>query len=133
MTVNFTSTNEGTWFYFDDKNSEGGGVCLRELIPNESLKIDKLATRKAGRLGSPDALDAELRRNLIWDYCIVDWKSIQLDGVDLECNRENKAKIMGTCIDFVKFVTDCLDTLVSNNKALEGARLKNLEPISSGN
>jgi len=76
--------------------------------------------------------NTEMETRLIWDYCIVDWKNVQLDGEDVPCTTENKVKLMKQCLDFAKFVTTCIDELAETNKALEEARLKNSESTSNG-
>jgi hypothetical protein len=134
--ANFKSENQGTWFFYNPKKEKDGGVCLRELSTDEHTRIEKITTRKRKKFkgGQPYddvQVDEELASKLRWDYCIVDWSKTELDGQELECNSDNKVKMMKV-IDFVKFVVNNLDTLVDSNKSLEEARVKNFGPSSSG-
>jgi len=132
---NFDSTNQGTWFYFDPTNEKLGGTCLRELTPDEFNRIERLTVKKRKKIKRGVAYDdietdERLASKLRWDFCITDWKEVNLDGQGLECTTENKVKMMKVT-DFVKHVVDSLETLVETNKALEEARVKNLSPSSS--
>lgn len=130
----FNSKNEGQWVYFDPSNKDLGGVCLRELSTEEHTQIEKLTIKHKKKIMRgvlvDDAITNEkLESKLRWNYCITDWKEVALDGQLLECNSENKVKMMKV-IDFVKFVADSLGEIVDTNKAVEEARLKNLPPSS---
>jgi hypothetical protein len=134
---NFDSKNEGVWFYFDPENESVGGVCLRELTPEENLRIEKLTTKTKrkftrGQLVEDTRVDEKLTWRLRWDYCIVDWSNVSLDGHPLECDTDNKVKMMNVT-DFIKFVVEALNELVDSNKVLEEARVKNSGSSSSGN
>ena len=134
--IDFSSSNEGTWFLFNEENKEAGGICLRELGTEEAARIEKLTIkhkRKPVRGVVVDVIEenSKLATRLTWDYCIVAWKNIQLDGKEVECNTENKVKLMG-CTDFAKFMGDCITELVETNKTLEEARAKNSMSSSSG-
>lgn len=133
---NFKSSNEGTWFYFDETNLKTGGVCLRELTGEELDRIERITVkhkRKPVRGVMIDVPEEDTKTSfrLTWDYCIVDWDNIQIDGQDAECNAENKVKLMN-CPDFAKFVGSCISDLVEANKTIEEARVKNLKSSSSG-
>ena len=134
--ANFNSSNPGQWYYFDESNPELGGVCLRELSAHEMTRIQKITVKErrkviSGKVVQVQDENTELSNRLTWDYCITDWKNVQLDGKDLECTTENKVKMM-KCIDFAKFISECLSNLVSTNRTLEEARLKNSGTISNG-
>ena len=133
---NFDSANIGTWFYFDPANEKLGGVCLRELTTSESEKIERLTVKKRkkfrrGQVYDDTDIDEKLASKMRWDFCITDWKEVNLDGKSLDCTIENKVKMMNV-IDFVKHVVDSLENLVDTNKTLDEARVKNLPPSSSG-
>ena len=133
---NFKSENPGTWFPYDPDDESQGGVCLRELSTDEYEKIERLTvkTRKKFKHGAAyddTTEDKKLASRLRWDYCIVDWKKTHLDGQEIECNTENKVKMMKV-IDFVKHVVDSLSELVDANKSLEEAKAKNSESSSNG-
>lgn len=133
---NFSSKNPGTWFYFDPDNEALGGVCLRELSSDEFEKIQRLTVKtkkkvKRGVVMEDKQVDEKLASKMRWDYCIVDWKEVSLDGQLLECNTENKVKMMKV-IDFVKHVVDSLNILVDENKSIQEAALKNSQSSSDG-
>jgi len=142
--ANFKSNNDGTWFFFNKADENQGGVCLRELSIKELDSINaKTTTIKnkphRGQMVEYRKQDSNKAFQLTMQYCIVDWKNVQLDGKDVECTEINKAKLMKV-LDFVKFVTDCLDQLSETNEALEEAikekeeeRVKNLDSTSPGN
>ena len=132
----FDSANKGTWFYFDSVNEELGGVCLRELSTAENQRIERMTVKKRKKIKRGVAfddpeIDEKLASKMRWDFCITDWKEVELDGQPQECNAENKVKMMNV-IDFVKHVVDSLEKLVETNKTIEEARVKNLPPSSSG-
>jgi len=132
--LSLSSKNEGSWFYFSLDNSELGGVCLRELTPDEHRRIQKLTTKKSkpkfergtGRRYDEKIVDEKLAAEERWDYCITDWKEVSIDGQPVECTRENKIRAM-KITSFVKFIVDSLETLVDSNEEFEEARLKNSE------
>lgn len=130
--LDLSSKNEGVWFYFSSKNSELGGVCLRELTPDEHQRIEKLTTKRSkpkfdrithSRIDEP-IVDEILAQEEYWDFCIVDWKEVAIDGEKLDCTRENKIRAM-KITSFIKFITSSLEELVDTNTELEEDRLKN--------
>ena len=134
-TVNFGSKNEGTWFYFID-GDETAGVCLRVIGVEEHEKIEKMTVKHKTKFSHGVKYDDEqvnerMASKMRWNYCIVDWKGIQIDGVDVECNSENKARLV-KITNFIKFAADCLEKLNEANDEIEEARLKNSETSSSG-
>ena len=134
---NFKSENPGTWFYYNPDDESQGGVCLRELSTDEYERIERLTvkTKKKvirGVAVDDKKVDERLASKLRWDFCIVDWSKTILDDQELECNSENKVKMMKV-IDFVKHVVDSLNELVDANKSLEEARVKNSGSSSNGN
>lgn len=132
----FSSENVGTWFYFVPDNEELGGVCLRELNMEENRRIERMTVKhrkkiKRGVAFDDPEVDEKLASKMRWDFCITAWKEVELDGQPLECNAENKVKMMNV-IDFVKHVVGSLEKLVETNKTFEEARLKNLPSSSNG-
>jgi hypothetical protein len=128
--VNFSTTNDGTWFNFDDDNQELGGVNLRELTFEESRRIEEMTVKskprmQEGKWVTESKTDEKKAMELTFGYCIVDWRNVSLDGETVECNLNNKVKAMKS-LDFIKFVTRCLSQLKSQNTAIQEARLKNL-------
>ena len=134
--INFDSTNDGTWFYFDEGNPDVGGVSLRELTSEQVDGIDRITktTKKKVQRGvvyDDVKVDEKLSAKLRWRYCIMDWKGIQIDGEVAECNDANKEKLM-KITDFVKFMAGSIEKLTETNKALEEARLKNSMSSADG-
>jgi len=134
--LELNSDNKGTWFYFDPDNPDAGGVCLRELTPEENLRIEKLTvtTKKKFKRGAwieDKTTDHKLAAKLRWGFVIVDWKKVSIDGKEVKCTPENKDKAM-KIIDFVKIIVDNLEDLTETNESLKEARVKNLPPISDG-
>jgi len=124
--ANFSIKNEGTFFYFDPSNEELGGVCLRELSVDESNNITKKTTTKTrkpirGQLVDVKEVDEDLAQKLTFQYCIISWEKVELDGEPIECNAIGKTKLMRS-LDFVKFVSACLEQLTEKNATIEQAR-----------
>ncbi len=134
--INFDSKNDGTWFYFDETNPDGGGVSLRELTSEQIDEIDRLTKKikkkvQRGVVYDDIKVDERLSAKLRWRKCIIDWKGIQIDGEVVECNDANKETRM-TITDVVKFMADAIEKLTETNKALEEARLKSSETSADG-
>lgn len=135
--LDLNSKNVGTWFYFDPDNPDAGGVCLRELSTEENARIERLTVTvkkrfKRGAWIEDKTTDEKLAAKLRWDFCIVDWKEVSIDGQVVECTTENKVRVM-KIINFVKIIVDNLEELTETNAALEEARAKNLESSLNGN
>lgn len=144
--VNFTRKNDGRWFYFNNDEAMGG-VCLRELSVEEGKRIEKDTTVvkkkiRQGQMVEYTEIDQEKSFRLTMQYCIVDWKEVAVDGEALECNAMGKEKAL-KCLDFVKYVSECLNILTDENRSLNAAkeeqkakeeedRLKNLKNTSTG-
>ena len=47
---------------------------------------------------------------MMWDYVIVDWKNINIDGEEVECNLENKLTLMNNPY-FSTFIVASIETL----------------------
>lgn len=133
--INFEDGNKGTWFYFDE-NEDIGGICLRVLDTETHNKIEKITTKHKAKFShgvkyDDVTTDERLASKMRWDYCIVDWKGIQINGEDIECNAANKVRLT-TIPDFIKLVGEYLEKLTEDNVALKEARLKNCETSPSG-
>jgi len=133
----FSSDNAGTWFYFDPANEALGGVCLRVLSGEEFRRIERMTVKKRRRVKRGVAfddpqVDEKLASKMRWDYCITDWKQVEIDGQSAKCTAESKVKLMNKSPDFVGFINDSLEVLVETNKTLDEARVKNLPSSLSG-
>lgn len=133
----FKSESLGKWFYFNDDEAQGG-VQLRELTTDEHRRIEKLTVkhkmkfeRGTGRRYDDATTDEKLVDKLRWDFCIVDWKEVYLDGQELACTAENKVKMMKVT-DFVKVLVDWFEELAETNESLRSSQAKNLESSSNG-
>lgn len=123
--ANFSSKNEGTWFYFDENQEDLGSICIRILSEPESRRINKLTIKtktkfKQGVRYEERKEDEKLSSRLMWDYVITDWKNISIDGEVAECNIDNKVKLMANP-NFMYFITECVGTL--NDDAESGKNL----------
>ncbi len=128
--MNFTTENKGTWFFFDESNEDAGGVCIRLCTPNKYEQIEKLTTKKKdiykqGNRFEKVEKDEKKLSHLLWDYVIVDWKNVEIDGTELECSKENKIKLMGDNIAFTNFISNCLNDLTDHIDLDREAKEKN--------
>ena len=135
--VDFSSKNDGTWFYFDKDDHDKGGVSLRELSADQMEQIERITVKtkkkfKRGVAYDDVKTDEKLANKLRWDYCIVEWAGVSLDSQELECNRDNKTKMMKVH-NFIAFVADSIEALTEQDGAIEEARLKNSGNTSSSN
>lgn len=134
--TNFSSKNEGTWFYFDIKDESLGGIKLRLLSPKEEDNIERLTVKKKqvpkrGMIMETKTTDEKMKNRMTYDGWIMDWADVSLDGGPMSCNTENKMKMM-EITDFARFVVDSVLTLTETNKTIDEARVKNLSPSSTG-
>lgn len=129
--MEFDLDNRGTWFFFDPAQEELGGVCLRICAGDDIVAIEKQAVKpkveyKRGGRFSFKETNEPLYNRLLWDFCIVDWKEVSVDGESVECTRDNKIKLMMKSVDFATFVGDCLDDLTAAKKQIDKDAEKNL-------
>ena len=67
-----------------------------------------------------------LYNEMLWNHCIVEWKNVEdEEGKELECNKENKAKLMGSSIAFANFVANSLEKMTETEMELRSAQEKN--------
>lgn len=113
MKFDLKNLNPGAWFDLGDAR-----VCLRSVNADKMREIDSLTTkpsvdvRKGQRFQYDKVTDPILRRQLMWDYMIVDWQNI-LDGEGnpLPCVKENKLTLMNGSPEFLAFVMESLKLL----------------------
>lgn len=134
--IDFDMKDEGTWFNFDDNNPEAGSICLRELSTRELEKIEMFTVKTEkkilrGTVYDDVKTDNQRASRMRWEYCIVDWKNIQIRGEVAECNAANKEKLVNH-IPFIKILIPLLEKLSDTNKELEEARVKNCGATPSG-
>jgi len=116
--ANFNPENAGIWFYFDDSDEEQGGVCIRTLSPAESARIETLTVKKknkfkAGSHFVETIVNEKMSSRLMWDYVIVDWKNVCVGGVPIDCDCDNKVKLINDPT-FSSFIMKSLETLQDN-------------------
>lgn len=126
--MNLESKKTGTKFYFDEDNKKNGSITLRVATAEESMRIDKIVTskvwkRKAGQSVEIVERDEKLSIKLLYDFCIISWENLQIDGQESECNKESKYKLMMNHPAFSSFVSKCIDEL--NEQIEDGGLGKN--------
>lgn len=106
MKFDLENLNPGTWF-----DLEGGGrICLRSLSTEEAIAISKKTTKnkveyKQNQRFTFEETDDDKQFSLMWDAVIVDWEGIETaDGKALECNTENKLKLMKKSPVFARII-----------------------------
>jgi len=130
-TMNISTENKGQWFYFDESNPDEGGVCIRELSVDELERIESITVKthkkvKHGVAYDETRTDDKLAKKMRWDYCIVDWKNVVIDGASADCTSENKQKAVKS-MAFLRFILSCLEKLNDEAEISNEARLKNSE------
>jgi len=134
--ANFSTSNSGTQFHFNEEHPGLGGICVRLLAPDEAKRIERECTKLdktvvGGQVVESKKVNDKLESELIYNYCIVDWTNVLLDGNPISCTIQNKI-VMMRCLDFARFVGDCIRKLAIQNKAIDEAQLKNSESTSDG-
>ncbi len=135
--MKFDTKNDGTWFWFGD-DEKNGGVCLRVCAGEDVRRLERLTTKpgkeyKRGNRYEYKIVDNKKYDELLWDFCVVDWRKVDIDGkVNVECTRENKMILMSKSVEFASFVGRCMETLGDTENAEEEAEEKNLPSSQNG-
>ena len=117
MKFDLKDLNPGTWFYFDESKPDDGKISIRVLNSEKLAKIrsDTIQTKveyRANNRHEYHVIDHVGRDKIIWDYCIVDWENLTDDEDNpIECNTDNKIKLMNEHIGFSNLVENCLNQL----------------------
>ena len=112
MKIDTKNPNPGVWFSFGDAE-----VCIRLFPASERERVMSKCSKKkeyfkAGRKIVEEVINEELFSELLWDYCIINWKNItDQDGNEFPCSKENKIFIMKESPRFSNFIADCLEKL----------------------
>jgi hypothetical protein len=120
--MQFDLENKGSFFEFEDGS---GGVTVRLCTPEDFEKIqDETTTEKRkkvkGKWEKITKPNEKLAEKMIFFHCIVDWNGVKDGhGVELECNDENKLKMMKKSIPFATFFAECIESL-TNEAVQEG-------------
>lgn len=117
MRFNLEALNPGTWYFFEEGDEDKGSVCLRICDVDYLKDIRKKTIRK--RVVYKDHVrheyeeeDEDIRNELLWNYCIVDWKGlVDQDNNLIPCDKEMKLLLMGKSVSFATFVNDKLKEL----------------------
>lgn len=133
MRIAFKNPNEGIFFYWPwPASSENtGGITVRTINGKELAAIMDACTTKTeevndGKIAERTEVDREMRDNLIWDYCIVDWTDLyDEDGAEIKCTQANKRKLMREHPVFPEFVNECIAVAGSRAALRADAELKN--------
>ena len=129
--MKFSLKNVGVWFWFNSENESEGGVCLRSCTGDDINKIEKRTVTnrveyKRGQRFEITERNEILYNEMLWNHCIVEWKNVEdEEGKELECNKENKAKLMGSSIAFANFIANSLEKLTETEMELRSAQEKN--------
>jgi len=119
-------------------------VDLRNIPIAEIRKLRKQAVAKNVEYYRPDnseekpfryeveSIDDEKFNEILWDYQIADWHILDLNGEKIECNLENKLKLMGHSIEFAEWVVKCLNQLAIDEQKKKEKLEKNLRNSQSG-
>lgn len=113
MRFDMKNLNPARRYFFDEEKEEDGWVELRSLPISKTREIDEktIITKekiKRGQVIKDQVIKHQLRDKLTWDYVIADWLVYQPDGSTIECNAENKVKLMSESPDFAMFVAEKL-------------------------
>jgi hypothetical protein len=132
--INFENNGEGKWFQVEPGTDECGSFKFRTVSVEEYEKIEKITVRtkkkvKRGIAYDDVTIDERLAAKMRWDYIIMDWKNVLIEGKVAKCDAANKALIV-KYDNFIKFALVCIEELNDENKAIEEAKLKNSEKSS---
>lgn len=134
--MKFSSDNSGKKFYFNPKKEEEGSVTLR-LVPKDILDDIMSKTTwttkriRRGQMQEEKHEDLPKQERLIWDYTIVDWENVSIDGEEIECNTENKYFMMMRVPKFSNFVADQVEMM--RNEEMNDTELVGNSLTQSGN
>ena len=119
MDFNLDNLNPGATFYFDEADEKKGSVTLRACPGDVSADIENKTTTRRVEYKRGQRFEVVDRREekwkeLFYDYVILAWDGVTHNKKPLDCNVENKLKLMGQSPVFASFVADCLEKLNNN-------------------
>jgi CRISPR/Cas system-associated protein Cas7 (RAMP superfamily) len=123
--------NPGVWFKFDEKDPESGEICIRPVNASKRREMLKKCIKdcveyKKGQRFEYQETNDDLYSELLWDYVITDWRSLEDDeDKPIECTKENKVKLMLENIGFAHFVGSCMEIVNEDIEERSKAALKN--------
>ena len=134
INFNDSTEEEGQWFQIEEGTDECGAFKLRAVSIAQSEIIDRITIRtkkkvKRGVAYDEVKTDERLAGKMRWDFIIMDWKNVAIEGKKAECNAANKV-IVSKNDSFVKWAIPILEEFNESNIAVEEAKLKNSEKSS---
>jgi len=109
--------NPGVWFKFDESDPKSGEIALRPANNAKREEIIKKTVKrrveyKHGQRFEVNESNDNKFSEMLWDYCIVDWKDLVDDSKkEIPCTTENKVFFMKNHVGFASFVGEKLATL----------------------
>ena len=139
MRFNLAELNPGVWFDLNPDDPSAGRICLRPANAEFLERAQKLAVRKRvewkkgfGRTEWEES-DNDKYRELLWDYCIVDWEGIEDEnGNPIPCTTEHKLLLLTHSVTLLNIVRKCLDVLNEQEEQRLESLEKNLSSTSGG-
>jgi hypothetical protein len=129
--IKMLAPNPGVEFRFDDDDAESGRIWIRPLNQAKRQEIQRECIKRRdiyrnGQRYEVTDTDDEKMSRLIWDYSIERWDGLEdEEGNPIECNPENKAKLMLENVGFALFVGTCLERVHMDMEARVEAAEKN--------
>lgn len=115
LRFDLSDLNPPTWFDHPEDNE--ARICLRVAAGKDFDKIRSATTKRVpeyrrGQRFEVEKVDEELRSEMTWQHCLVDWEGIvDSEGESIECTPENKVLLMQGSPRFAAWVSDCLEIL----------------------
>ena len=139
MQFDLDNLNPPARFYFDDKRPEDGSVLLRICSGNDLDDIYRKTSKKqppeykrGARYEVPDLIDEVKRMKMMWDFIIMDWDKVtDGNGKPLECNMDNKYRLMRESVKFASFIGASIEKLSVDVAAYQEEAEKNSESSQS--
>lgn len=119
--MNF-ETNQGAWFEYVPGQPKQGRCKIRVPSMADLDAIYKTTRKKVvefrpqfprgplQRLSWVE-VDENAESDAIFDHGIMEWEKTGLDGVELDCTKENKIRLLTECPAFLKFYRDSCNAL----------------------
>ena len=138
MAFDLKGMEEGVWFPFQDSRVDDSGevewlefdtteeVCFKKIDPDQLQEIEeknrgkKKVTPVLNKLTRQMELVTTFEQSAkdkindskdFWNCAIVDWKISDLEGKAIECNKENKYKLVKGSGKFLRFANRCMEQL----------------------
>jgi len=112
-------------------------VELRNIPTSELRKLRKKVIRQEVEYYRPDntnekpfryevdKIDDEKLFDEMWDYQIVNWKIVKINGEEIPCTKENKLLMVGNSKEFADWIVKCLNQLAIDEEKKRDKSEKN--------